>query len=112
MNTTEKTVNDITPQRLGSIVKSSGVRKSKNKKGNFYNYNTEGYRVNRQWKSYTIDYVKELRISMMTDSERERFEQRHNEALETIAKTLTDKGLVFEQDANNITIVLAEQVGA
>lgn len=108
MTTTEAVINDITPQRLGSIVKASGVRKSKSKKGNFYNYNTEGYRVNRQWKSYSIDYVKELRLSMMTDRERESFEQRRTEAIATIAKTLTDKGLSFELNNDEITIYLTQ----
>lgn len=108
MTTTEVVINDITPQRLGSIVKASGVRKSKSKKGNFYNYNTEGYRVNRQWKSYSIDYVKELRLSMMTDRERESFEQRRTEAIATIAKTLTDKGLSFELNNDEITIYLTQ----
>lgn len=108
METTEAVINDITPQRLGSIVKASGVRKSKSKKGNFYNYNTEGYRVNRQWKSYSIDYVKELRLSIMTDRERESFEQRRTEAIATIAKTLTDKGLSFKLNNDEITIHLAQ----
>lgn len=108
MTTTEAVINDITPQRLGSIVKASGVRKSKSKKGNFYNYNTEGYRVNRQWKSYSIDYVKELRLSIMTDRERESFEQRRTEAIATIAKTLTDKGLSFELNNDEITIYLTQ----
>lgn len=99
--------NDLTPQRLGSIVKSSGVRKSKNKKGNFYNYHTEGYRLERHWKGrYTIEYVKELRLTIMTDSERQRFEQRQGEALTAIANALTAKGLTFEKDNETITIYL------
>ena len=107
--TAEALVNDITPQRLGSIVKSSGVRKSRDKKGNFYNYNTEGYRVNRQWAGrYTIDYVKELRLAIMTDREHESFLLRESEALTTIAKALTDKGLTFEMSNRDITIYLTQ----
>jgi hypothetical protein len=108
--TAEALVNDITPQRLGSIVKSSGVRKSRDKKGNFYNYHTEGYRLNSHWKGrYTIEYVKELRLSIMTDSERDNFEQRKNEALSVIAKSLTDKGVKFGQEGDEITIYLAQR---
>lgn len=100
-------INDITPQRLGSIVKSSGARKSKNKKGNFYNYHTEGYRLQGHWKGrYTIEYVRELRLTIMTDSERQRFEQRQSEALTAIANVLTAKGLTFEKESDTITLYL------
>jgi hypothetical protein len=109
MNTTETVINDITPQRLGSIVKASGVRKSKNKKGNFYNYNTEGYRIDRHWKGrYTIEYLKELRFTIMTEGERDSFERREKEALSAIAKTLTDKAIKFEVEGDTITLYLAQ----
>lgn len=110
MTTLEIVTNDITPQKLGGILKSTGVRKSKNKKGNFYNYNTEGYRLNRQWAGrYTIDYVKELRLSIMTDREHESFMQRQSEALSEIAKALTDKGVSFTTDGHEITLYLTRQ---
>lgn len=109
METAEITRNDITPQRLGSIVKNSKVRKSQNRKGNYYNYNTEGYRLDSHWRGrYTVEYVKELRLTIMSDSERERFEQRKSEALASIAKALTEKGVAFEMDGGAITLYLKD----
>jgi len=109
METTEITRNDITPQRLGGIVKSSKVRKSQNRKGNYYNYHTEGYRLDSHWRGrYTIEYVKELRLTIMSDTERERFEQRKSEALALIAKTLTEKGVTFEMEGDSITLYLKD----
>lgn len=109
METTEITRNDITPQRLGSIVKNSKARKSQNRKGNYYNYHTEGYRLDSHWRGrYTIEYVDELRLTTMTEFARERFEQRKSEALALITKALTEKGVRFEMQGDLITLHLMD----
>ena len=87
----------ITPQALGSLIKRTGVKKSIDKKGNFYNYHTEGYRLTRQYGSdYTVEYYRRLEMARPTEQDQERFQARREEAFRLIAEALTAKGISHE----------------
>lgn len=95
----------ITPQALGAIIKRTGVTKSASRKGNFYNYNTEGYRLTRQYDGrYTVEYYARLELVRRTDSEQARFYERQEQAFNLIIKALEDKAIPYEFQASTGTL--------
>lgn len=97
----------MTPQALGAMIKRTGIRKSKSRKGNFYNYYTEGYTLTRQHANkYTFDYVGRLELARRTEAEQERLAERRREALEKVLRLLQDKGIKTELSETTLWIDL------
>lgn len=97
------------PQALGAMIKRTGIRKSESRKGNFYNYHTEGYTLTRQYrKQYTFEYVGRLQMAMKTESEREQLAERRREALAQVLRLLTDKGIRTRLDETTLWIMLED----
>jgi len=100
----------ITPQALGALIKRSGVMKSADRKGNSYNYNTEGYSLTRQaGQKYTLNYYRRLQLARPTEAQELAFQARHAEALDTIAKALAAKGITFTLDGSTLWIDLEDK---
>lgn len=97
----------MTPQALGAMIKRTGITKSASRKGNFYNYYTEGYRLTRQYgNKYTFDYVGRLELARRTEAEQERLAERRREALEKVLRLLQDKGIKTELSETTLWIDL------
>lgn len=95
------------PQTLGALIKRTGVMKSENRKGNFYNYNTEGYSLTRQYGNrYTVNYYQRLTLGSMSDSQRESFNERRENGLALITQALEDKGIKVTRDGDTLWIEL------
>ena len=96
-----------TPQALGSLIKRTGVMKSADRKGNSYNYHTEGYTLTRQYgKKYTVDYYPRLQLARNSEAQELAFQARREEALATIAQALTAKGISCELKGRTLWIEL------
>jgi hypothetical protein len=97
----------MTPQALGAMIKRTGITKSASRKGNFYNYHTEGYTLTRQHSNkYTFDYVGRLQMAIRTEAEQERLAERRREALEKVLRLLQDKGIKTELSETTLWITL------
>lgn len=101
----------ITPQALGSLIKRTGIKKSADKKGNFYNYHTEGYQLTRQYGGrYTLDYYARLQMARPSDYEREAFQARRDEAFRLVFEALTAKGISHEFRDGTLWIDLTREM--
>lgn len=99
----------ITPQALGSLIKRTGVMKSADRKGNSYNYHTEGYTLTRQYGNrYTLDYYPRLQLAR-SEAQELAFLDRRAVALATISKALGSKGITFYIKDNTIWIDLGAE---
>ena len=99
----------MTPQALGAMIKRTGIRKAESRKGNFYNYHTEGYTLTRQYgKQYTFEYVGRLQMAMRTEAEREQLAERRREALAQVLRLLSDKGIQTKLDETTLWITLGD----
>jgi hypothetical protein len=86
----------VTPQALGSLIKRTGIMKSADRKGNSYNYHTEGYTLTRQaGNRYTVDYYPRLQLARPSEAQEQEFMTRRSVALATISKALAGKGITF-----------------
>jgi hypothetical protein len=87
----------MTPQALGAMIKRTGITKSASRKGNFYNYHTEGYRLTRQYgNKYIFDYVGRLELARRTEAEWARLAEKRNEAMQKVLTLLESKGIKAE----------------
>ena len=101
----------VTPQALGALIKRTGVRKSASKRGNSYNYHTEGYQLTRQYGGrYTLNYYARLQMALPSDQERESFNARREQALSLIGKALADKGISHELRDGTLWISLESEM--
>lgn len=97
----------VTPQALGSLIKRTGVLKSADRKGNSYNYHTEGYTLTRQHGNrYTVDYYPRLQLALRSESQEQAFQARRQQALDTIVQALTAKGISCELQGSTLWIEL------
>lgn len=97
----------ITPQALGSLIKRTGVMKSADRKGNSFNYHTEGYTLTRQWGyKYTIEYYPRLSLARPTEGQEQAFRARQVEAFDKITQALEAKGIRYTLDGGTIWIYL------
>ena len=97
----------MTPQALGAMIKRTGITKSASRKGNFYNYYTEGYRLTRQHgNKYTFDYVGRLELARRTEAEQERLAERRSEAMQKVLTLLESKGIKVEISDGTLWITL------
>lgn len=105
---------NTTPQALGALIKRTGVLKSANKKGNFYNYHTEGYTLTRQYGGrYTVEYYRRLELARPSEQAEERFQARRDEAFRLITEALSAKGISHEFTDGTLWINLqAQEVNA
>jgi hypothetical protein len=100
-----------TPQALGALIKRTGVLKSADRKGNFYNYHTEGYTLTRQYGGrYTVEYYRRLELARPTEQERERFQARRDEAFRLIFQALSAKGIHHEFRDGTLWIDLEKEM--
>lgn len=99
----------VTPQALGSLIKRTGVLKSHTKKGNSYNYHSEGYTLTRQYgKRYTFEYWGRLQLSILSPSQQQALDERRREALATVLRVLTDKGISTRLEGTTLWIILED----
>lgn len=114
LHTTQKEENEmatITPQALGSLIKRTGIKKSADKKGNFYNYHTEGYSLVRQHgQRYTVNYYSRLQMARPSEQERESFQARRDAAFCLIFQALSAKGISHEFRDGTLWIDLAQEM--
>lgn len=98
----------MTPQQLGAIIKKTGVRKSEDRKGNFYNYHTEGYSLVREYPKnrYSLRYYQRLQLARESEAQEQAFQERKREAFEVIEKALHDKGVAVERQGDILWITL------
>jgi hypothetical protein len=97
----------ITPQALGSLIKRTGVMKSADRKGNSFNYHTEGYSLTRQWGyKYTLNYYSRLSLARPTEGQEQAFQARQAEAFDKITQALEAKGIRYTIDGSTIWIYL------
>jgi hypothetical protein len=100
-------------QQLGKIIKSTGIMKSENRKGNMYNYHTEGYTLDRQYDGrYLFDYHARLELARRTEAQQEALNERRREALSKVLKVLGDKGIHTLFVGTTIYITLPQEVNA
>lgn len=100
----------ITPQRLGAIIKKTGVRKAVYRKGRMYPFWTEGYHLDRHHTDvYTLSYDKETTLSRMSDWAHERFRETQAGALSTICSALSAHGIKWEIDGSNTVWITIPQ---
>ena len=106
----------MTPQQLGALIKRTGIRKSARRKGRMYSYNTEGYRLERQYPGnrYTLDYRGETTLAPRSDWERERIAGRERELFDKVTAILLEKGIACEEREGSlwITLPVEEKVSA
>jgi diphthamide synthase (EF-2-diphthine--ammonia ligase) len=99
----------VTPQALGSLIKRTGIMKSQSKKGNSYNYHTEGYTLTRQYgKRYTFEYWGRLQLSILSPSQQDALNERRREALSTVLRVLSEKGISTRLEGTTLWIILED----
>lgn len=97
----------ITPQALGSLIKRTGVMKSADRKGNSYNYHTEGYTLTRQsGKRYTFNYYPRLQLARPSEAQEQAFNERMHHAFSVVKQALESKGVHFYADRGCLWIDL------
>jgi hypothetical protein len=97
----------VTPQALGSLIKRTGIMKSADRKGNSYNYHTEGYTLTRQYgKKYTLHYYPRLQLARPSEAQEQAFATRRAEAYEKITQALASKGIKFSIENGTLWIEL------
>jgi hypothetical protein len=100
------------PQTLGAIIKRTGILKSQQRKGNMYNYSTEGYTLTRQAGNvYTFDYYGRLELARRTESQEHALNERRREAVSKVLRALEDKGIPTLLDGLTIHITLPTETG-
>lgn len=99
----------MTPQALGALIKRTGITKSQSKKGNSYNYYTEGYTLTRQYGNrYSFSYCGRLQLARETESQIQSLNERKAEAFAKAEQALKDKGIRYTLDVHHIMIELEE----
>ena len=97
-------------QQLGKIIKGAGIMKSQSRKGNMYNYHTEGYELTRQYGNrYSFNYYGRLQLARLTESQEQALNERRREAISTVLRLLSDKGIPTELDGTTIFITLPQE---
>jgi hypothetical protein len=98
----------MTPQALGALIKRTGVRKSENRKGNHFNYHTEGYSLSNQGQGvYSLSYYSRLSLVRETPEAEQSFNERQAQGLKTIFETLQAKGVKVVLGESNMRIELS-----
>jgi len=84
----------MTPQALGALIKRTGVRKSESRKGNHFNYHTEGYSLSNQGGGvYSLSYYSKMSLVRETPEAEKSFNERQEQGLKTIFEALQAKGI-------------------
>lgn len=100
------------PQQLGTIIKGTGILKSQSRKGNMYNYHTEGYTLTRQYGNiYSFDYYGRLELARRSEAQEQALQERRQEAVAKVLKVLEDRGIVTELKGSTIFITLPTETG-
>ena len=102
----------MTPQQLGALIKRTGVRKSQNRKGRFYAYNTEGYELQRGWpkNQYHLTYRGETTLARETEHQLQRLDERRTAGIAVIRAALIAKGITVEDNGGGLLITLEEEL--
>jgi hypothetical protein len=100
------------PQTLGAIIKRTGILKSQQRKGNMYNYSTEGYTLTRQYDGrYIFDYYGRLELARRTESQEHALNERRREAVHKVLTVLGERGIPTLLDGMTIYITLPTETG-
>ena len=97
-------------QTLGAMIKRTGIMKAQDRKGNMYNYHTEGYRLTREYGNrYSFNYYGRLQMARLTEGQEEALNERRREALSKVLNLLIDKGIATELDGTTLYITLPKE---
>lgn len=97
-------------QQLGRIIKSTGIMKCESRKGNMYNYHTEGYELTRQaGNQYSFNYYGRLQLARLTEGQENALNERRREALSKVLAVLGERGIPTELDGTTIFITLPQE---
>lgn len=101
----------VTPQKLGAIIKRTGIRKSETRRGNSYRYHTEGYELTRQYGkgNYILSYYSRLTLARPSEAETEAYYQRMHEAFSLVSRALAAADIHHFIDNGMVYISLEEE---
>jgi predicted DNA-binding WGR domain protein len=98
-----------TPQALGAMIKRTGIMKSQDRKGNMYNYHTEGYSLVRQYgKRYTFNYYGRLQMARLTEAQEQALNERRRDALNKVLNLMMEKNIRTELEGTTLIITLED----
>jgi len=99
----------MTPQALGAMIKRTGIMKAQDRKGNMYNYHTEGYRLTREYGNrYSFNYYGRLQMARLTEAQEQALNERRREALNKVLNLMMEKNIQTELDGTTLIITLED----